>query len=132
MWEEITKPGASGIPMIIEWGAVAIGIVGATFYGRLQFAKGKSAPPIVAHAELAGAVIDKEKADELLKGFSNLVEEMSTLITMVKSLSRSNSLLANRIEKNAEALSKVSSSIDELRSDIRDLSRELIRSNHGQ
>jgi hypothetical protein len=123
MWEELLKSGATGAPQIVEWAAIAAGIVVATVIGRLNLFRGradKTTQPQVM-AEIAGAVIDKQTAELI-------VDAARDNSAVIEANTRAVRELARRIDANTEASKASATQIAEARVDIRDLTHELIRS----
>lgn len=125
MWEELLKRGASGAPQGVEWLAIAIGIGLATFVGRFTLFRGqREREPRVS--EIAGAVIDAGKADEMIKALDANTLEMANLASAVKASSRAVSALAGKLEQNTDATRAMREMTDEARTDVRELKREIV------
>jgi hypothetical protein len=113
MWDQLFERGVSGAPQIVEWLAVFAGLLIATVLGRLNLLKGKAGTGGQDY-QLAGAVVDRETAN--------------AIVAALRSNSRALSSLSSHVEKNTEAANAAAATIDEARQDIRELTRELIRS----
>lgn len=122
MWAELLKPGATGAPILIEWGAMGLGLFLATFLGALMRNKGREdARSDGQVAQIAGAVIDKRDAEAIIASIEANSGEIGGNTRALSSLSR-------RLDQNAEAVKGLSGEVGELRSEMRELTRELIRS----
>jgi len=129
MWEELLKPGASGAPHLVEWIGAAIGIAIAVFVGRIQMMKGKgeASAPAPVH-ELAGAVISTAKADEIIGAIDRQTRSMVELASATRSQSRAASALAAKLAENTDATRAMIDKTGEAASDMRELTREIVRS----
>lgn len=119
MWEELLKPGATGAPQLVEWLAIGMGIFLATFLGRANLFRGRRETAAPQMHEIAGAVIDKESADEI-------VAVVKANNAALKGLSREVANLANRLEQNSEATRESAGEMAEVRTDMKALTREIV------
>jgi hypothetical protein len=86
-------------------------IVGLAWFGERM---GKRAPPTTDNARILGAVIDGKKADEL--------------IAAVGRLSTATNNNTKAMQENTAASESVESEMRDARTDIRELTREIVRS----
>jgi hypothetical protein len=126
MWEELLKPGATGAPLIIEWIAAGIGLAGSVFYGRMQIRKGKAEGSAGGQktVELAGAVIDAKKADELVAALRKNSAALDRNSEQARELHAA-------LTANTTAAISTGGEVVEARAHIRELTNELIRNTAG-
>jgi ABC-type transporter Mla subunit MlaD len=86
-------------------------IVGLAWLGERM---GRKAPPATDNARILGAVIDGKKADEMIAAFGRL---STRLAENTKAL-----------EANTASVASAEREIDEARTDIRELNREIAKS----
>lgn len=128
MWDVLFEPGRlTGAPNVVEWLAVGVGLILATFVaiGRKLW----PGPPVPAThmAELAGAVIDKKDAEAIIAVVQENSEAIRANTEALHALARSLGVNSRRLEQNTEESRSSAGEIAELRTDIKDLTREMIR-----
>jgi hypothetical protein len=130
VWDYLVSTGASGYPVIVEWlgGILALGIFGAI--GKLQLDRGKkdATTPATVPAEVAGAIIDKQTAFEILAGIDLLGKKIVDLASSVRSNTRAVNALREATDASTAASRSTGSKIEEASTDIRELTREIVRS----
>lgn len=130
MLDFLLSPGSSGWPVIVEWlgAAIGIGIVGAI--GRIQWMRGKrdAAAPTTVPAEVAGAIIDRQSAAEIVSGIERLGTQIVDLASSVRANTRAQNANRGAIEVNSVVTRSSVEQLDETRTVIRELTREIVRS----
>lgn len=131
--ELLVKKGPLGVaPAIVEYVALSLGIIIATVIGRLKLFQGKRDAATqndkgTSYSEIAGAVIDKEKADEIVDVVGRLIIENHNGRTQARALMRALTQLTGAVAANTDAAKRTCTQIEEARKDIRRLADEMIR-----
>lgn len=127
---DLFSTGASGLPVIVELVAGFIGVTVAAFFGRMQFLKGrrdaKTSPPM---AEIAGAIISNAKADAIVAAIERQTNVMTDLVAVLRAEKRSLDTMSARLSDDTVATRELIGELGEARTDIKQLTRELIVSN---
>lgn len=127
---DLLSTGASGLPVLVEWVATAIGLGFAAFWGRLKFLQGrreaKASPPM---AEIAGAIISNAKADAIVAAIERQTNIMTELVAVTRAETRAMNTMSARLSDDTVAARALIDELGEARSNIRELTHEIIRSN---
>ena len=126
---DLLSAGASGFPVVVEWVATFIGLIIAGFWGRVQFMKGrrdaKASPPM---AEIAGAIISNAKADAIVAAIERQTNVMTELVAATRAETRAMSTMSARLADDTVAARALIDGFGEARTNIRELTREIVRS----
>lgn len=126
---DLFSAGASGLPVAVEWVGGFIGVTVAAFWGRLQFLKGRrDAKATPAMAEIAGAIISNAKADAIVAAIDRQTNIMTELVAVTRAETRAMNTMSARMSDDTVAARALIDELSEARTNIRELTREIVRS----
>lgn len=128
---DLLSPGVSGLPVVVEWFAGGIGLAGAAFWGRIKFLQGKRDVTSPAVGEIAGAIISNDKANEIVAAIDRQTVAVVELVAVLRANTRAMATLSARTDDNTIAARAMFDKIGEASTDIRELTRELVRSSRA-
>jgi hypothetical protein len=122
MDELVKLIGSLPMPALLVFAAVLALIFGVRHMGLLQGIRALTPPDATeGTGRILGAVIDSKKADELIAAFGKVASELADNTEATKET-------GNAMRANTAAAISMGGDITDARTDIRELTREIVRS----